>query len=84
MQQQLNLPSEVQRAKCSEERSFLPSTGLSRLSSILIASLIYSHNSVWINNTINVNDVFLFQYEYALRQLYALVNVCEGGYPIDR
>ncbi|XP_050809269.1 legumain isoform X2 [Gopherus flavomarginatus] len=23
-------------------------------------------------------------YEYALRQLYALVNVCEGGYPIDR
>ncbi|XP_054826951.1 legumain [Eublepharis macularius] len=24
------------------------------------------------------------QYEYALRQLYALVNVCEVGYPIDR
>ncbi|XP_077179646.1 legumain [Paroedura picta] len=24
------------------------------------------------------------QYEYALRQLYALVNVCELGYPIDR
>lgn len=23
-------------------------------------------------------------YEYALRQLYALVNVCEGGYPIHR
>uniref|UniRef100_A0A8D0DR72 Legumain n=1 Tax=Salvator merianae TaxID=96440 RepID=A0A8D0DR72_SALMN len=23
-------------------------------------------------------------HEYALRQLYALVNVCEGGYPIDR
>ncbi|KAM6133252.1 legumain isoform 2-T2 [Phoenicopterus ruber ruber] len=23
-------------------------------------------------------------YEYALRQLYALVNVCERGYPIDR
>uniref|UniRef100_A0A8D2M770 Legumain n=1 Tax=Zonotrichia albicollis TaxID=44394 RepID=A0A8D2M770_ZONAL len=23
-------------------------------------------------------------YEYALRQLYALVNLCEGGYPIDR
>ncbi|KFV56634.1 Legumain, partial [Gavia stellata] len=23
-------------------------------------------------------------YEYALRQLYALVNICEGGYPIDR
>ncbi|XP_039202916.1 legumain-like [Crotalus tigris] len=23
-------------------------------------------------------------YEYALRQLYALVNVCETGYPIDR
>uniref|UniRef100_A0A803VGP2 legumain n=1 Tax=Ficedula albicollis TaxID=59894 RepID=A0A803VGP2_FICAL len=22
-------------------------------------------------------------YEYALRQLYALVNLCEGGYPID-
>ncbi|KYO45490.1 legumain [Alligator mississippiensis] len=24
------------------------------------------------------------KFEYALRQLYALVNVCEGGYPIDR
>uniref|UniRef100_A0A674GZX3 Legumain n=1 Tax=Taeniopygia guttata TaxID=59729 RepID=A0A674GZX3_TAEGU len=23
-------------------------------------------------------------YEYALRQLYALVNLCEGGYPIER
>ncbi|MBN3309658.1 legumain [Amia ocellicauda] len=24
------------------------------------------------------------QYEYALRHLYALVNLCEGGYPTDR
>ncbi|XP_036397680.1 legumain [Megalops cyprinoides] len=24
------------------------------------------------------------EYEYALRQLYALVNLCEGGYPADR
>lgn len=31
-----------------------------------------------------INNVCLFQYEYALRQLYALVNVCEEGYPIDR
>lgn len=25
-----------------------------------------------------------FQYEYALRHLYALVNLCERGYPADR
>lgn len=31
-----------------------------------------------------ISNVCLFQYEYALRQLYALVNICEGGYPIDR
>ncbi|KAM3871193.1 legumain [Diretmus argenteus] len=24
------------------------------------------------------------EYEYALRHLYALVNLCEGGYPVDR
>jgi len=54
---------------------------------MLIASLNYFHSLVWINSsfiTEIINNVCLFQYEYALRQLYALVNVCEGGYPIDR
>lgn len=54
----------------------------------IIGSLNYIHHLAWINSTCFVteiiNNVCLFQYEYALRQLYALVNLCEGGYPIDR
>lgn len=33
---------------------------------------------------IEVVIVLVLQYEYALRHLYALVNLCEGGYPTDR
>lgn len=39
---------------------------------------------ILIRKTLTSLVLISFQYEYALRQLYVLVNVCELGYPTDR